>query len=184
MCCLVYWYDTGRWSRDDWLGAEAVSATYWDSGPVTTDGSAVYKVGGPETYLDEDDNWYRMSVTMGWARFGDMHAFKRVWRVLVTLKMFEQSSLYLNIQNDFSEEGDAQEATFDSANVGVDEGVQVRLHLRRQKLTSIRVYLSDVEPPPPGEGGILMGQGFELYGVGYELGIKRGAVKLPATRSL
>lgn len=178
--CLNYWYDTGRWSRDDFAhmgelitGQELVSAVMWRGEPIHADTERVwFRLDG--IYADASE-FYPMGVDMGWARFGDLHAYKRIWRLLLTLKMFEDSRLQVTVARNY-DDADLDEVEFSAAVVGTSPG-QLRWHQRVQKVTSMRVLLKELQE------GIDTGvQGFELFGIGFELGIKKGAVKLAATR--
>lgn len=182
--CLNYWYDSGRWSRDDFagLGDESgqslVSATIIDGTPRFADSERIWATGfaGYEDEAGGESGFYPMGVEMGWARFGDLHAFKRVWRVLLTLKMFEDSRLRVTVARDYNS-ANSSSMEFSATVVGTDPG-QLRWHQPVQKVTSMRVSLEELHEDGAPDGV----QGFELFGIGFELGIKKGAVKLGASR--
>lgn len=175
---LNYWYDTGRWSRDDFasLGDESgqalVGATMWKGEPVFADSERIWRFG--DSFIDGADGFYPMGVTMGWARFGDLGSFKRVWRTVLTAKAVGTSNVRLVFYKNYLA-SPFQTVEFDPANVGVN--AQVRVHMSHQKLSALRFELTEVE------GDDAESEGWQLFGVTFELGIKKGAVKLAAARS-
>lgn len=174
--CFVYWYDSARWSMDDYESNPPVSAVAWQGAPYWAD-DALVRVATPNSYADGLDTFYPMGVTLGWARFADLHAFKRIWRFLLTLKMFSGSRLLVSLAKNY-DPSVVQQREYSAADVGTAPG-QIRLHLKHQKLASVRVTLEELQEDPELSNVV----GFELFGVGFELGVKRGAVKLGADRT-
>jgi hypothetical protein len=179
---LNYWYDTNRWSYDTTGGDTVNSAVchngyYYQSRTVSSGNMpGVWK--NTSTANADDERFYAMKVTTHWLRFGNMAQTKRVWRVLANVNAEATSSLQMTIYRNNSLFDPQTEtflyATALSANYGKN---QPRVHLENQKVTSLKVRLQEVEEGSAGTAG------FELLGLAFELGLKRGAVKMKSELS-
>jgi hypothetical protein len=176
--CANYWYDTARWSLDDFEGDSLVSAVNWKGDSVFADRSEVWELGTGIYYDDTLNGFYPQTVTMHWARFGNLTSFKRLWRVLVACKMFSLTGLRVTVARDY-DDGASDSWEFLESDVDTDPGV-LRVHQRVQKVVAVRVTIEEFRPDGVTD---FPAQGFELYGLGFELGMKRGAAKLGAERS-
>lgn len=206
---INYWYDSNRWSVDKFSGA--ATGTHYTSlahrGQYyqgTTEGvlrrSNTRKLDGIETA----GNTYLASIRSGWYRLESLSSFKRLWRVMVDLVMarnvFQDAALetvglnpLLDVQVTVETQGAVDGEV--SRTVGVFsanelEGLEpksVRLHVKFQKGQAYRITIEEIpnvetltSDDGDGEGPL----GYTFLGIGLELGLKRGAAKLPAGRSL
>jgi hypothetical protein len=170
-----YWFDTGRWSVDTINTTSPEWACYHRGVNHIAWGS---EVDSGICYEDEDvhtDNgrFYPEVIETGWIRFNDLHSFKRVWRAFISVEKVDDSNsnLAVILGNNFADGGISSQV-FTPANLGSDGPKVIRIHLAEQKLRAIKVRLVETE-----SGGDDSTSGFRFYGIGFELGMKRGGFK-------
>jgi hypothetical protein len=177
-----YWFDTGRWSVDQIQTSSPKWATYHRNRNVIAWGNSgeslvPIAIETPGVYSD-DDLYYAMSIKTGWIRFGDMQSFKRVWRTLFSVE-HSDSNLRLKIWRDFDDETALVEEDITADTLGDGGPKLIRIHMPVQKVRALRVLVSEYDSVLVADDA----QGFRFYGIGFELGMKRGAYKA-ATVSL
>lgn len=168
-----YWFDTGRWSVDNLQCTDPRWATYHRNknyiawGTQTQSGVAVED----EDVYDDIGSFYAEAIETGWIRFDGFQSFKRVWRTLISLEeeVGNLSSLRLVIAADYGAPINSE--TITGAEFGTSGAKLVRVHLWRQKVRSLKVSLIE------SEGSDSDSPGFKFHGIGFELGMKRGAYK-------
>ncbi len=176
---LNFWYDTNRWSYDT-CASDTLNTSVYHGGVYYQNRTAV---GGGNTagvwkrsaaYADVAD-FYSKKVRSHWLRFGNMAQLKRVWRVLATVMGQARATLQIVLEKNLNT-GSVQTETFtyvgqlDSSNNARNHP---RVHLAHQKITALRVTLAELE-----EGGVKDTAGIDYLGLSFELGMKRGAVKM------
>lgn len=192
---LVYWYDSDRWSVDthalEYAGTQYSSTfllgEYYKatSVGVAKRNESLWK-DGIET---EAGHAYVSRLQTGWYRFDSLSAFKRLWRVIVNLaskytlgtaKPQPELNLRLTVETGDDSSTFVFPATvFDSVST---VSWSLRAHLKYQKGQKYRVTLQE----EPQAAGVAVGDGppgFVYLGLGFELGMKRGAAKLGQERT-
>lgn len=196
---LVYNYFFKQWMT--WTTFVADDALSWKNQFVAImrrTGSTALVVKQVEDFFLDVDQTYSLRIGLAWASFAQLQGFQRVWRAVFlgdyksphTLKL----SVAYNFQPVISDEYywspvDALDITEfgDGAFYGTDpvfggesanRGVyQVRCHIVQQKCQALRFILEDINPEDNYEG-------FSLTSCAFEVGIKKGAVKLQAAQTL
>jgi hypothetical protein len=174
---LNYWFDTGRWSVDtvhtslvpNWACYHRNKNHHIANGlGVVYEDTSVYADCG---------FFYPEVIQMGWARFDGSASFKRVWRTLLSFEKeaSSESELKVVIHADFDTTAAIYNQTFTDSDIGSVGSKLLRIHMPRQKVRSLRVSLSELEGDDGNDAG------FRFHGISFELGMKRGAFKAPAT---
>ncbi len=169
---LNYWYDTNRWSYDTMGSSTANSAVVHKGVYHQSRDTGIFKA-STTSYAD-NGVFYAMKVRTHWLRFGNMSSVKRVWRVLTNVWVRARIALTVKIERNFGVESSNTEF-FDWTNNLINANgatAQPRVHLAKQKATAIRITLTE------GQDSTADTQGLEFLGLGFELGMKRGAVKM------
>lgn len=167
-----YWFDTGRWSVDQIQAGGPAWATYHrNRNYIANRGSidgVIYE--DPDVFTDEGE-FYAQAIETGWIRFGDLQSFKRVWRTLISIEKPGDSTSTLRsvVSADFSSPINSD--SFTDLQMGSGGPKMLRIHLFKQKVRSLKVSLIEAEGSDPDSSG------FKFYGIGFELGMKRGAFK-------
>lgn len=191
---LNYWYDSNRWSIDTIEESEGTqfSSTVFQGTYHRALSSGVYKAS--ETLFRDAlaTPLYLASVRTGWLRMGAMHEFKRVWRGLATVGKIraEEAEPVLDLQFTIeNENGICASKTFSSSLFPALSDWAIRMHLAKQKGKAFRMQLTEV-PNDDTEnfsaelgGYVFQPPGYTYTSLGLEYGVKRGAAKLPATRT-
>jgi hypothetical protein len=192
---LVYWYDSDRWSVDTFslehAGTQYSSLFHrGDYYKATNIGvakrsQAVWK-DGVESVAG---HVYTARLRTGWYRFDTLASFKRLWRVIVNLASkyalgvaTPEPGLNLVLTVETGDESSSYTypaSIFDSTS---SVAYALRAHVKYQKGQKYRITIeeqaaaefADVEDGPPG---------FAYVGLGFELGMKRGAAKLGQERT-
>jgi len=183
-----YWYDSKRWSVDK----SALSYHYKDAMVLgddyfMIDPFDVVASSGPNygiTWLDGqyDTVGHGPSVSTGWITVSNMAMLKRIWRVVATVENLcldeaDSPSLSMTVYADWVETPIVT-GTWTSDVVG--QGVQtVRLHLPIQKMKAIKIAVREV-PFSDVERLTNNVPGYNLIGVGFEVGVK-GRMSLEGT---
>jgi hypothetical protein len=168
-----YWFDTGRWSVDTLQSTNPQWATYHLGKNYVIWGNQIQSAIAYEDDSVHTDvgNFFAMEVHTGWIRFGDLNSFKRVWRTLIALEVpaNNASNLRTVISTDFG--APINSDTFLYTDLGAGGTKLLRIHHLKQKVRSVQVSLVESEGDDPDPSG------FRFYGIGFELGMKRGAYK-------
>ena len=172
---LVYDYAAGQWST--FTGLErARGATIWrgaytwvnDAGEVFTEDSG----------FDDNSRSYMLHLRTGWiAPFG-VQSFGRIRRFLLLGRKAENHTLRVNIRYDYDDTV-AQTVVFNASTaVAAGDGLyEFRARLERQKCTAIQFEILD------GSGSGTT-ENYSINGLLLEIGMKKGANRLPATKTL
>jgi hypothetical protein len=178
---VVVWnYDTKQWST-------------WElsvSGPLTpiidaclhegvyhvlTSLGRVYRE-DDSTWYDAGDQWVTMSASTAWLQGAGQSGWQRIRSATLLQESKDPHDLTVEVYSDF-EGAESQSYTWTSAQLGVFPGQpwrqQPRMGIRRQKCQAIRVRWLDSEA-----GDSVTGEGYTMAGLTFELGIKKGTVKV------
>lgn len=168
-----YWFDTGRWSVDTLQSTSPEWACYHRGlNHVVWGAQSLSGIAYEDTSVYDDlSNFYPEIVESAWIRFGDLVSFKRVWRTLVSLEEMTNnvSSLKVIVSADFGAPINSE--TITGSDFGASAAKLVRIHLFRQKVRAVKVQLAE------SVGSATNSPGFKFHGIGFELGMKRGAFK-------
>lgn len=175
---LNYWYDTNRWSYDTVPSLTTMNSAVVHKGAYYTSRSDGVTKASTTLYTD-NGTYYGLKVRTHWLRFGNMSQVKRVWRVLANIWVRARCALTVNITRNFGNSGQTEQFTW-TANLSAFNGApaQPRVHLSAQKVTAVKVTLTEELDSTTNT------QGLEFLGLGFELGAKRGAVKMRQEISL
>lgn len=190
---FVYWYDTDRWSIDtcDDTIAGTQYSTLFLSGQYYAATALGVRKRSDSRFLDGNESSstavYQAVVQTGWYRFDSMASFKRLWRVLPSFRLPAPSnSQHLNVTVETNQNSSTfgfLPATYDSALTAFDGSL--RLHVKYQKGQRYRITLAESLTHNTAAGDPPFGPaGYTFTGIGFELGMKRGAAKLGAEKTL
>lgn len=188
---IVYWYDSDRWSVDD--VRTAFTGTKYSS--LFHRGEFYYAASfgvlqrSADTFTDGNESLaapqalevYRAKMRTGWYRFDSMHGFKRVWRVLATLRTSSPTTgwdVKLTVETDASLSVFVFSSEVFARGLSAFDGT-LRAHLKYQKGQRYRVTLEELASV----GLEAYNSGFTFTGLGFELGTRRGAAKVDQQRS-
>lgn len=183
---FIYWYDTNRWSIDTlptlrtWRDQIVIKDSLYmaDTDAVCKRSDSCY-----EDTQHGSDKLYTMVVQTGWIRFDTLTQMKRVWRELLSCRKLAASDLRVIVSYDFDFAKNTVVSLIADTDLDSATSYTLRFHNSVQKVKSVLVYIADYQsfnPPGPFDGQT---EGFELYGLGFELGLKRGAAKSSLTET-
>lgn len=164
------WFEN-QWSTDP-LASAAVSSTLFQNKftYITSAGSILTQ----STGFTDGAAFIPLSLTTGWMSFAGVQGFERVRRLLILGNYKSAHTLNIQIYTDFNDVAPSQTVAIP---VTSDPGVyQYRIHLAQQKCESIKIKIYDSQTPTYGEG-------FSISSMAFEVGVKRGAMKLPVGKS-
>jgi len=182
---LCYWYDTDRWSTDTlpsgrtFRDAQVIGDNYYIA---DTDVCMKLSTSSYEDGQHGLNRVYQMQVVSGWIRFDNLAQVKRVWRILVSLYKVAASGISMLTYRDFDTTTPTGVSAWADADLLTGSHI-LRVHQIYQKVRAVKISVQDLQntnPPGPFSGTTA---GFELLGFGFELGLKRGAAKAPATET-
>lgn len=168
---LVYNYQADQWSVN--TGIAAVDATiagglyHW----LKSDGSVWRET--PGVYTD-DGAAILMRIATSWLSFAKVQGHQRTRRMLILGEYKSAHALDISVAYDFSATPSMTTTYTPPAVVGP---YQVRVHLERQKAEAMQVTIAERQDGAHGEG-------LSLSNLAFEVGIKRGLGKLPATQTV
>lgn len=170
---LVYDYLVGQWST--FTGYEALDATVRGASTVLAGADGFIAKETPGVYVDNRDGAPKpigLRLVTGWMNVGTLQGFVRLRKVLVLGEWYSAHTLQLGIAYDY-----------DAASGETVRGVQSQggvyqwqFQPSRQKCEAVRLTLWDETTEP--------GQALDLSALTFEVGVKRGAMKLAGGRSM
>ena len=171
---LVLDYVAQQWSEWEVSGYETAAlwnGSYYLAGATP---GGLFK----EATTHGTDVTYSLIVETAWIKISELMGFQRIRHVMVLGEYRSAHRLKIEIARDFlSTYFDAITWTVSPTTVGDPE--QVRHGPSIQKMEAIKVRLTDLHPtnatPPTGEA-------LKLTGLAFEVGVKRGLLRLPAAQ--
>jgi hypothetical protein len=128
------------------------------------------------TWYDVGDRWVTMSASTAWLQGAGQSGWQRIRSATLLQESRDPHDLTVEVYSDF-EGAETQSHTWSSAELGAFPGQpwrqQPRMGIHRQKCQAIRVRWLDSEA-----GDSITGEGYTMAGLTFELGIKRGTVKV------
>lgn len=163
---LVYDYLLDKWSVDTVSSVQALAA--WNSKLVVlkTDGTVAIQGSNYQDSFGAATNVV-MKVATGWIKLSGLQDFSRIWRVLILGRYYSPHTLTAKVYYDYTTTS-SETYTFTPSS-GL---YQFLCHLARQKCESVKIEIYDTGA----------GRSMDLTGLTLEVGIKRGAMKVPAAR--
>jgi hypothetical protein len=164
--CLVYNYMFGVWSI--FTGQTTVSADIWNGSPVQVLSTRVARE-SELSFLD-NGNAYTMKIKTPWLKLGGLQDFGRIWSATILGKYKSTHNLIIKVKYDYDE---TYTETFTITPLPSDSQYQYRIHLKKQLCESVQFEIYD-------SGQV--GESMELTAITLEVGIRKGSMKLAATR--
>lgn len=167
---LVYDYSQDKWSVDTISSVQCIGQ--WDNRliVVKSDGScAIEGTDYQDSFASATD--IQMKVSTGWMKLSGIQDFGRVWRVLILGRWYSSHALTAKVYYDYST---SYSETYTISQATTITPYQFNLHLKKQKCESMKIEIYDTGS----------GKSIELTGLTLEVGVKKGTMKLPATRKL
>jgi len=176
---LCFNYNQKQWSTHAVPAAYVGSALY-GSRWATATAAGVFAVENPGGGLDYQGSNVNVRVATGWISFSGLQNFERVRRMMLLFdpNASTHSTLSVSIAYDFDDTVVQTETITTAQLQGTAEGAQVLVHLTRQKCDSLKVTIQEVNASGDPDLGV------RLSGLAFEVGVKRGLRKLPATRTV
>jgi hypothetical protein len=121
------------------------------------------------------DVWFPATVETPWIKVSGVSGYSRAWRCIVTGERYTGHDLTIEIMTDFDETV-RQSAVYATSSMAGAPVERLSLHLSTQKCSAIKARVFDSQP-----GALATTEpAWDLVGVGFEVGLKRGVSKLPA----
>jgi hypothetical protein len=167
---LVYHYGYGTWLV--WTSHGGTDALVWGGRYTRAVGDRVLQE-SPGTWTDAGATYGILAQT-AWLKVAGIQGAQRVWRALLVGRMASDATLSMTALYDYESVGVSaipNAAVTQAAHPG---GVfQLRHHLARQKCEAVSFVIQASSS----------GEGFALTNLTLEVGVKKGARKLPASRT-
>lgn len=187
---LVYDYMASKWATFTMYSAEA--AVLWQNQfcLVKSDGRVLVE----DDSYQHNGSFYAMKYTSGWISFNGLLNFSRVWRMMCLGEFKNNHKLRVSFAYDhlpmFTETAIIDVASIMALTTyGADSPYgsgtpygggwpldKFNIHLGRQKCSSIMFSIEDIQ------AGASIGESYNLTGVVFEIGAKKGLDKLQADR--
>lgn len=168
---LVYDYFMGQWSI--FTNHSGYAATiylgnylFWDQNGVPT-----YETEG--VFVDPGTTAIIMKIGFQWVNLMTFQGYQRARRMQLLGNRKSAHTLNVQIFHDYSAIAD-QTDSWQPAAGALDQWL---IHLQTQKCEALRAVIFDSFTGTPGEG-------YDLSGLAFEIGVKRGLNKLPAAQSV
>ncbi len=182
---LVYDYGVGQWSVYA-LPGTGVDSLVWQGVHTHVRSTGVVVIENSTHHHDPGSTFVPMSFLTSWISLAGLQGFQRVRRLLLAGMQGAQTEINVSIASDYDPENQwiggcyassAQAVTFSptSTNAG---NWQERIHVRRQKCEAIQIGFVETQ------SGAVFDAYLDLSAISLEVGIKRGANKMPAALSV
>lgn len=165
---LVYDYFTQQWSVSK--GLRALDADVLSGNHIVLD--STLKAPQSQTGSDYLDNSsaYSVRVVTPWIKISGVQDFARIWTASIVGKYKAPHTLRVTVYYDYATD---YSEVFDIAPSASDSQYQYRIHLKKQKCESIQFEIQDLSQT---------GESMELTALTLEVGLRRGSMKLAASR--
>lgn len=134
---------------------------------------------GPTPWLD-NGAYFRGFYETPWIHLAGVAGYQRCYRITFTGKQFSAHNIVIDVLTDYDESTVLQSRAWDASTLQNAPRVErVSLHVRPQLSSAIKLRLYDTAPlVDVGAGPI---GGFDVAGIAFEVGVKGGSARLPAT---
>lgn len=120
-------------------------------------------------YLDNSSP-YAQKIKTSWIKLTGIQNFGRIWSATILGKYRSAHDLIVNVRYDYD---DSYVETYTLTPELTDSTYQYRVHLKKQKCESIQFEIYDANQ---------VGQSMDLTALSLEVGVRKGTMKLPASR--
>jgi hypothetical protein len=118
----------------------------------------------------DNSSVYSMKVKTPWIKVSGVQDYARIWSCTVLGKYKSAHDLIVKARYDYD---DDYVETYTITPESTDEQYQYRVHLQKQKCEAVQFEIYDTNQT---------GESMELTAITLEVGVKKGAMKLPASR--
>jgi hypothetical protein len=164
---LVYDYFTQQWSVN--TGLVAIDSDVIDSNHLLLDSSSITYTQSTSSFLDNAVA-YSEKVVTPWIKVTGIQDYARIWKVLILGKYKSSHNLIVKAYYDYD---DSYVETFTISPSNLDAQYQYSCHLRKQKCEAVKFEIYDTNAS---------GESMELTALTLEVGVRKGSMKLAATR--
>jgi len=188
---LVYNYFFQQWGTYAISGNPTInsSATLWEDQHVMAggvSGAGVAHVQEADKFEDAG-NWYSLLLQTAWMKFAGLSGFKRIQRLALLTDKLSEYPLRVILHYDW-DLADFDTIDFEAKAISLGGTLPVgdgryRIHMPRQKLTSVALTISDQAPARQGPVLPQYVDTFSIQGLQFRVGLKKGLAKLAAGRS-
>lgn len=167
---LTYDYYFHQWSV--FKGINQQDSTLFQNLLTYIDPSGNILQESPGTFTD-NGAFIPIKLTTNWFTFAGLQAFERVWRVMFYGDYYSPHSLQFTVYNDFvSTSTQTVTVPFLTPPTTAYQGL---IYLIRQKCEALQLQIEEQQSASFGEG-------LDISGIAFEVGIKKGLNKLPASQ--
>lgn len=165
---LAFDYFTEQWSVT--VGKRAIDGDVLDSDHIALDSDLdAPVVQNGDDYLD-DASVYAMKIKTPWIKVSGIQDFGRIWSCTILGEYKAVHTLTVKVRYDYDE---TYVETYAVAPSSSDAQYQYRVHLLKQKCEAIQFEIYDSNQ---------VGESMELTALTLEVGLRKGAMKLPSAR--
>lgn len=165
---LCYDYFTQQWSV--FTGLRAIDADILDGDHVLIDSTLKAPQKQEGTSFLDNSSTIQMRVVTPWIKLSGIQDYGRIWRAYILGKYKSAHTLTVKAYYDYD---DSYSETFTISPSISDGQYQYSTHFRKQKCESIKLEIYDSS---------IVGESMELSALTFEVGLRKGAYKLPASR--
>lgn len=170
---LVFDYLVNQWGV--FTNVNGVGATVWDSLHTFIDPNGQVWRETPGVFSD-DGEWIPLVVGTAWIQLAGLQGYQRAYRMLVLGSFKSECGVECSLYYDFRDTA-AKVSNFAlPGSTPSDEPLQLRLDFATQRCQSVRVEISDSDLY------LTPGEGIDLSGLTFVVGIKRGSMRIPASQ--
>jgi hypothetical protein len=167
---LVYDYQRGQWSV--FTNISAVDATLWNGVYVYAGANGTVQQETAGVYSD-NGSFIAMRVVTGHLSLAGVQGLQRVYDALILGEYASDHKLRVKVAYDYSS---SFTQTDDITVVGSTVPYQFRIQFNQQKCEALQLSIEDISTGTIGEG-------MSLSALEFDVGVKRGGYKPPASRS-
>ncbi len=176
---IVYNYEEQKWcwwevkDKDGRVVAPAGACLHGDSYVIVEPNGVTWEQDG-STYWDDEFSYVPLRVETSWFQAAKQSGWQRIKNVVPLMRHKDRHELTMSVLVDFAD-SESQSKTWTASALESLPRQQLRQRVKRQKSTALKCIIEDSEAT-----GASSGQGYELNGLALEIGIKRGAARVPA----
>lgn len=184
---LVYDYGVGQWSVFE-TPAVGVDSLVWGGAHTYVTSAGLVAKETPGEHEDVGETFIPVRFTTSWISLAGIQGFQRVWRVLFAGTVSSETNVTVSLATDYDPDdgyvplgggmflaSSAQSATFEPLRSATGNW-QERMHVTQQKSESIQIGFNEAQSD---RANVYL----DLSAITLEVGTKKGAGKLPASKS-
>jgi len=162
---LVYDFENNQWSTFSITGLSAVVCN--DAYHYLASASAVRQESS--SVFTDNGTGYQLVIKTAWIKLGGLAGFQRVKRAHIVGECMSSTTLRATLYFDYSASGSTKDLAWTN---GV---IRERIHMPTQKCSAVQFQFEDVSPTA---------ESYRISELLLEIGLKRGAQKLPSASSI